>query len=264
MEYKENNNELNHSLNQDEEEMSFTDKVAALFSEPSNLFESIKNYPPRKIDWLVPTLIVIIVIIFSTIMQMRDVEIKNEIKQKQIEQLQKLVDEGRISPESLEQSIAGMEKVSGSGYQLFFTLVGVPIGVFFMLFITALIYWVIAKLILKGDVMYGYVLSLVGLINIIGIFSTIVTLVLSILYGKMNTGLNLALLASAETSMPVLKILNAIDPFTIWSLILMSIGLAKFCSVPFTKSAIAVFGFAVIFLIISILAANLSPSIFGM
>jgi hypothetical protein len=70
MEYKEHDNELNHSLDQDEGEMSFTDKVAALFTEPSNVCESIKNYPPRKIDWLVPTLIVIIVIVFSTIMQM--------------------------------------------------------------------------------------------------------------------------------------------------------------------------------------------------
>ena len=264
MEYQENDNELNHSLDQDEGEMSFTDKVAALFTEPSNLFESIKNYPPRKIDWLVPTLIIIVVTVFSSIMQMRDVEIKNEIKQKQIEQLQKMVDEGRIPAESLEQSIASMEKASGLGYQLFFTLVGVPIGVFFMLLIMALIYWAIVKLILRGDVMYGYVLSLVGLINIIGIFAAIVSLVLSILYGKMNTGLNLALLVSPETSMPVLKILKAIDPFTIWSLVLTSIGLAKFCSVPFTKSAFAVFGFAVIFLVISILTANAFPSVFGM
>jgi hypothetical protein len=174
-----------------------------------------------------------------------------------------LVDEGRMPAEYLETAIENIDKVAG--YQLFGVLIGVPITVFFILFIMALIYWAIAKLILRGDVvMYGYVLSLVGLINTIGIFSTIVTLVLSILYGKMNTGLNLALLASPETSMPVLKILNAIDPFTIWSLILTSIGLSKFCSVPFTKSAIAVFGFAVIFLIISILAANLSPSIFGM
>jgi hypothetical protein len=252
-------NELNNSSDYDSNEMSFSDKVANLFAEPSNLFEYIKLYPPKTIDWLIPVIITIILTVFSSIMQMNDIEIKAEIKQKQIEALQKAVDDGRLPAENFEQAVENMEKFAG--YQLFGTLIFVPISVFLLFFITALIYWAITKLILRGDsVLYGHILSIVGLISIIGIFSIIVTLVLSIMYGKMNIGLNLALIAPTTTG-PILLILKAIDPFTIWSLILTSIGLAKLSSSSFQKSVISVFGFAIILLLLSILTSNLFPSL---
>jgi len=136
-------------------------------------------------------------------------------------------------------------------------LIGVPIGVFFQFFVIALIYWVIARLILRGDVVvYNHVLSVTGLISIIGVLSLIVTLALSILYGRLNTGLNLALIASPETKGPFLTFLKAIDPFTIWSLILTSIGLSKLTVTSFQKSVIAVFAFAVIMLALSMLIVD--------
>jgi len=194
-------------------------------------------------------------------MQMNDIEIKKEMRDKQIAQIQKMVDEGKLPAENFNQAIESIDKMSG--YQLFAVLLFTPITVFAMLFIMALIYWAIAKLILKGSPMYGHALSLVGLVSLIGVFSVIVNLVLSIQYGKMNTGLNLALLASPATSDQLLTLLKAIDPFTIWSLILTSIGLAKLSSVSFQKSAIWVFGFAIIFLLISMLSSSVFSGIFG-
>lgn len=249
------------NFDQDTNEMSFTDKVAAVFTEPANLFESIKNYTPKVIDWLIPTIILVVLTVFSSIMQLNDIEIKHELREKSLAQLQKMVDDGKLPAENFEQAVASMD--NASGYQLFGVLIGVPFTVFIILFIMALIYLAISKFILKGSPLYGHVLSMVGLINIIGIFSVVVGLVLSILYGKMNTGLNLALLASPETSDQVLTLLKAIDPFTIWSLILTSIGLAKLSSASFQKSAICVFGFAIVFLIISILLSNVFSTVVG-
>jgi len=259
----ENNNKgLNDSLENDTDEMSFTDKIIALFTEPFNLFESIKNYPPRNIDWLIPVFITIVIAIFSSMVQMNDVEIKHEIREKQLQGLQKMVEEGKLPAESYDQAIERMG--DAAKYQIFFTLIGVPIGVFFQFFVIALIYWVIARLILRGDlVVYSHVLSVTGLISIIGILSLIVTLALSILHGRMNTGLNLALIAQPETKGPLLTLLKAIDPFTIWSLILTSIGLSKLTTTSFQKSVIAVFAFAVILLALSMLIGQFFPSFGG-
>jgi len=100
----ENNSKyLNDSLEDDPNEISFSDKIVALFTEPFNLFESIKNYPPRKIDWLVPVFITIVIAIFSSMVQMNDVEIKHEVREKQLQPWQKMVDEGKLEAKDMRK-----------------------------------------------------------------------------------------------------------------------------------------------------------------
>lgn len=48
------------------EEMTFTDKMTGVFTEPSRVFENVKLFGPKVIDWLVPLLLLIGLTILST------------------------------------------------------------------------------------------------------------------------------------------------------------------------------------------------------
>ncbi|HSP88840.1 MAG TPA: hypothetical protein VLN45_11945, partial [Ignavibacteriaceae bacterium] len=47
---------------QPEEELSHTDKMIGIFSEPSATYEKIARFPVRTIDWLMPFLLLLFII----------------------------------------------------------------------------------------------------------------------------------------------------------------------------------------------------------
>ena len=46
------NNHDSAEIESEEDELSHTDKLAGLFTEPSSTFQSIAKFPPKVIDWL--------------------------------------------------------------------------------------------------------------------------------------------------------------------------------------------------------------------
>jgi hypothetical protein len=77
-----NNNQLNEEEFLEENELSHSDKIVGLFSEPSKMFQKTAQTPSKIIDWLVPLLIFIVVYSISTfVMQTNPVQL---LKSKQI------------------------------------------------------------------------------------------------------------------------------------------------------------------------------------
>jgi hypothetical protein len=244
------------------EQMSFTDKVVGVITEPGVVFESIKKFPVKITDWLIPTLILIVFIIASQLIQMGNPAIKSDLRQKQIATLQKYVDEGKMPAEQFEKAIEGMDKMQS--FQLIGTFVGVPVGTFFVLAFMALIYWLIGKFGLKGEPKYGHVFVLMGLTSVIGIIEVIITLIISILMGKFNAAPNLTLLISSVNSGPMFSILKSIDPISIWSMIVVGVGLAKLSSSTTLKSLYWVIGLWVIYILLAAFVLTKIPFMGGM
>lgn len=249
-------------LTPENEPMSFTDKLIGVITEPGNVFAGVKKFPAKVADWLIPTLILIVFVIASQLIQMGNPVIKNELRQKQIAALQKYVDEGKMPAEQMDKAIEGMEKMQS--FQLIGIFVGVPIGIFFVMAFMALIYWLIGKYGLKGDPKYGHVFVLMGLTSVIGILQTVVTLILSILLGKFNAAPNMTLLVSSVTQGPMFSILKSIDPISIWSMIVVGIGLAKLSSADTTKSIIWVVSLWVVYVLLAAFVFSNIPFFGGM
>jgi len=243
------------------EQMSFTDKMIGVITEPGAVFAGIKQLPPKVADWLIPTLIMIVIIIASQLIQMSNPVIKNELRQKQIAALQKYVDEGKMPAEQMERAIEGMDQMRS--FQLIGIFVGVPIGTYVVLAFMALIYWLIGKFGLRGDPKYGHVFVLMGLTSVISILQVIITLILSILLGKFNAAPNASLLVSGMEG-PMLSLLKSIDPISIWSTIVIGIGLAKISSADTVKSIIWVVGLWVVFALLSAFVLSSIPFLGGM
>ena len=244
------------------EQMSFTDKLVGVITEPGAVFESIKKFPAKTVDWLIPILIMIVVIITSQLVQMSNPVIKSELRQKQIATMQKYVDEGKMPQEQLEKAIENMDRMQS--FQLIGIFVGVPIGTFFVMAFMALIYWLIGKFGLRGEPKFSHVFVLMGLTSIFGIIEVIITLILSILMGKFNAAPNLSLLVSSVNSGPMFSILKSMDPISIWSMIVVGIGLAKLSSSTKMKSLIWVVGLWVVYILLAAFVLSKIPFIGGM
>ncbi|HEY9189047.1 MAG TPA: YIP1 family protein [Ignavibacteria bacterium] len=244
------------------EPMSFIDKLVGVFTSSGEVFGSIKNFPPKALDWIIPTLILVIVVIASQLIQMNNPVIKSELRQKQVQAMQKYVDEGKMTQEQMDQALDNMEKMKG--FQLFGLFIGVPVGTLIVMAFMALVYWLLVKLALKGKTGYGYVFVLLGLTNIIVVIQVIITLILSIVLGKFNAAPNVGLVVSSITQGPMYTILKSLDPFSIWSMIVVGIGLAKLSDTNVTKSIIWVFILWIIYILLSAFVLSKVPFFGGM
>jgi len=213
-------------------ELSFSDKIVGIFTEPSATFESISKFKVKTIDWLIPVLIACLVLAAGNIVKMSNPGIKaNTIeiaKAQQEKQMSKLVKEGKLSQEQADKQSEQMEKLIGSPLYLAMGTVGAIIGFFVFFFIFALIYFVFGKYVFHGTGTFASTLPALGLSQLIGTISMIIAIILSILYSKnIGDGSIASIINFSQTNSPLFLILGILDVFMIWSTVVSSIGLSK-------------------------------------
>ncbi len=93
----ENNETLNNEQTNQQQELSHSDKMIGVFTEPSNTFEAIAKFPVRSIDWVLPVVIVFILIGLMRSLAMLNEEVALQTRQAQIEMFDKMVSEGKMT-----------------------------------------------------------------------------------------------------------------------------------------------------------------------
>lgn len=218
----------------EEQELSHSDKLVGIFSEPGNTFASIAKFPIRTIDWLLPVLAMFAVVIISQIIMMGNPQIKAEMKQKQMDavekRLQEQVDEGALTKQQAEeqqQTIEDqMDKMSGA-VGMVLTAVSILVLGFFAYLIIAGFYFLIIKFIFKADGTYKHVLVTTGLTSYIGIISMVLVTIFALVTGKMSRDVSVATLFSVDTKTFVGFLLAKIDVFSIWMYYVVALGMTK-------------------------------------
>jgi hypothetical protein len=233
-----------------EEELSHSDKMTGIFTEPSSTFEKIAKFPVKTVDWLLPVLILLVVAAITQILVMSNEEIYYQARQKQIQQIEKtfdrLVENGQMTREQADQQLErARERMEMGRGPLGWILqtVGIFFVGFIFFFLVALIYFLFAKFAFKGDGGYTSVLVASGLTSYIVIIQIVLAAILSMAFGRLLNGVSIAALGDIDKSTFVGFILGKIDPFSIWAYSIVSLGLAKmFRSGSTTKYFILVFG----------------------
>ena len=266
------NNE-NLKENFEEEEISVTDKMIGVLSEPTDLFQKLSNQKPKVTDWLIPILLVIIVASLSRFIMMSNPEIKANAMEKQMEVIEKnfqeAVDKGNLTQEKADEQIEKirerMEK--GGPAQLLMTTVGILIFSFIMFFIIAGIFYLVAKLTLGGEGNYSTSMTAYGLPYYIIVIQIIVMIILAMTMNKMfiDTSLGSFLDLANDSLLGVLA--HKLDVFSIWFYAVISIAYAKmFKSESVGKYYIAIFGLWIGFSVLMYFIAQAVPflKMFGM
>ncbi|KAB2845768.1 MAG: hypothetical protein F9K45_03260 [Melioribacteraceae bacterium] len=271
MEENFNNDSLNNENEQhdDEElELTHTDKLVGVFAEPGTTFSKMSKWDPRHADWFIPVLLMIIVAVVSNFVMMTNPVIKHSVIEKQMakmeEGFQKAIEEGKMTKEQAQAQMDGirenMEKNMAVGQV--FQVIGMLIFIFSSFFIIALVYWIAAKFILKGDGSYSSAMVALGLPYYISIIQIIVMVILALSMDKFFQGTSVAAFIDADTSTFTGFILSKLDIFSIWSYAVISIGLAKmFKSENTGKYYILVFGLWLGFGLVFFFAGKMFPFI---
>jgi hypothetical protein len=246
---------LQPDQNSTEQELSFFDKVTGIFTEPSNVFESIKKFEFKTIDWLIPTIVLIVVAILSNSLIMSNPEIKAEVMVEQRaqmkEQFKDAVAEGRMSQEQADAQIEQAERIMEGGLGTVFRGIGALVFIFLFLFLVSLFYWLIWTKLLKGTGQYKGALTVYGMTYWIGIIEVILVVILSFVMVKLIQAVSIATFVDFEKGSDLRYFMSKLNPFTIWGIYVAGVGLGKMFNVEKNKSLITIFVIWIVYVIIA-------------
>ncbi len=249
-------NSPNSSPDSGEIELSHSDKIAGVFSEPAKTFETTSKFPLRTIDWILPVILLLILSIISQFILFNNPEISYQMQQKQRETVQKMVDEGKITQEQADKQSQFM---TGSAMVIIRSVSTLIFGFIFFLIITG-VYFLFCRFALKGDGNYVSALVANGLTGYIAMLQIILATVASIILGRMVQDVSLTSLIGMDKSSLGGWLLSFIDVITIWSFAILSIGLAKmFKSRSMGKYFALVFGLWILWKILIFSLSNTIP-----
>ena len=229
-----------------QEDISLSDAMTGVFTEPRAAFEGVRDSKKRSY-WLVPTILIIIFTIVASFLVMNDEELYSEIKQMQhdavVKRLEERVKEGKMSQEQMDEAVERTEKFTdkSSPFFLISTILGPLIGGFIILFLRSLILWLVLK-VFKGAVSYMLVVCVTGLAGLIDIISTVINTVLAIITGRLMVNIGPSLLFTKDSvGENMMKFISHFDLITIWYLIVLGIGLSAVSGLKNSKTMPAVF-----------------------
>lgn len=262
-------NEVNAQLGSTEpetpngEELSHSDKMIGVFTEPGKTFTEVAKFPTRNKDWVIPILILFILIGITKSISLMNSDVFFDAKQKQVDRIEKMVEDGTLTQEQGDGALEGidkqMEMMSGPlGWVI--NIVSVLIFGFIFFFIIAGIYFLFIKFLLKGDGTYSSVLVTNGLTGYISIVQMIIAAIITMALGSMVQDTSLASLLGSDKSTMQGWVFAKIDPISIWAYIVLSIGYAKmFKSESTGKYYALVFGLWIIGGLLIFLLAEAVP-----
>jgi hypothetical protein len=230
-----------------DEELTHTDKLVGVFAEPGTMFAKTSNFPPRTIDWIVPLIVMIIFSIISSYIVLSNPEIAYNIKHEQMAKIEKsfqeMVKKGQMTQDQAQEQMSRIEERMEAGTNMVQTIIFTIVRVFLFFFIVAGIYFIAARFIFKGEGVYASAMVATGLTVYIDVIQVIIATILTFVTGRLVMDTSLASIMHIEKSTFTGFWLGKLDIIAIWSLAIVSIGLAKmFKSEKMVKYFVFVFG----------------------
>jgi len=223
-------NETINSSEQEAGELSHSDKMIGVFSEPAKMFAHTSKFPPRNKDWVIPVVIFFIVIALIRIIAMTNKEVYFEAKKQGIERIEKMVESGTMTREQGDEAIEAIDQQMAFMQGPIGWVITIATTVIFGLiifFIIVGIYYLFIKFLFKGEGTFASALVASGLTTYLNILQTIIGGILTMLLGKMIMDTSLASLMGSDKTTFTGWLLAKVDPISIWAYIILAIGFAK-------------------------------------
>lgn len=235
--------------------MSLGGRLFNIYASPGDVFDGIKKRPVDHRNWIVPVVIFLITVVTYMVIAFSQPAVaqksNDKIRASMNASYAKAVSSGKLTQQQADDQI---EVIIKSPFLKLATLFAAVFGTVAVVFLTALILWLIGKYAFKAPFQYLKSLELVGLATMITALGTIINMQLVVHYEDMLRKLGPSLL------LPVLDeknrlhlILSSLDIVSIWYLAILSLGLARLTSTSFFKPAVWIFGIWAVFTLLPIL-----------
>ncbi|MHC1739238.1 MAG: YIP1 family protein [Ignavibacteriaceae bacterium] len=249
------------------QELSHTDKIVGIFTEPAATFKSMSLFPLRLIDWLLPVVLLLILVSLSVLVSMTNPILRSEAKKMRYEAAEKQIDamvkSGTLTEEQASEQMKTTEKslemMDSPTAQIFS---GVSILVFGLIFFFIICgaYFVLAKFVLRGNGVYKSVLVASGMTSYISMIQVVLITIMSMLTDKWYRDLSIGSFMGFGKEDIAGYLLAKIDPINIWAYVILGIGLAKlFKSEETRKYIIMVFALWIGWSLIAFFIAKAVP-----
>ncbi|MEW6653009.1 MAG: Yip1 family protein [Bacteroidota bacterium] len=218
---------------QEDQELSHTDKLVGVFTEPQPMFSRTAKFAAKTSDWLIPVLVVIVVAILSQFVMLSNPEIKQQQQDKMMQNFEKGLDDavkdGKMTQEQADQELEKVQDNMGAAgiFQTISLVVGIPFGMFVIFFATTGFFLLVSKFGLKGEGSYKDVMVAYGLPMYISVIEIILTVIAALAIGKLVTGFSAADLMAMDKTTTTGFLLSKANPLSIWFYVVFGIGLAK-------------------------------------
>ena len=216
-------------------------RLLNVFASPGEVFEEVKNSPPRTANWLVPALIYIVVGVISAFVIFSQPAIVQQIHDQQEKVMDQQVKAGKLTQAQADQAMAAIDKFTGPGMMIVFGSVGALVGSFIHIFWWAFVLWLMGQLFLKIKFPFIKAVEIAGLATMILVLGMAVTILLTVITGKLGMTPSLALLVSHfDLKSRTHLLFAAVNIFSFWQIGVTACGLARVTGAPLNKALLLV------------------------
>ncbi|NOX89582.1 MAG: YIP1 family protein [Calditrichaeota bacterium] len=249
-----NNNESKNfdfpqsTLSETEEEQSIklspVEKVIGIFTDPGRVFKALRANP----TWLLPlSLIILMTIVFTVVTKDLMIEYRKEV----------IYDSKRIPEEYKDKAIDQLDNMSPKAYYIQ-TVGGGVVGIVIVYLLVSGVFLLVGNFVLGGKASFKQVFALYVWGNMVALLEMPVKMVLALAKGSMHVYTSLAIFLDPANSKTVLfQLLNGVDVFAVWKVILWSIGFSIIYRFTRKKSYIAITTLYIIFLLFTVTIGHL-------
>lgn len=213
---------------------SHFDLAAGVFTEPRSVFDQLMKFPVRTADWLIPLAVILLLSVASTYVLFTNPAIVMEVRDKQMTQTEKALDEmvksGQLTQSQKEEQMAAAEdriKDIGTPKAVVFQSAMILIFGSIIYFIIAAVYFGIAKFFFAAEGEYKGILVASSLSGYISSVSIILIAIVSMMMDTTFTDLSVATLAGMDKHTWPGFLASRLDIFTIASFFVFGLGMSR-------------------------------------
>lgn len=207
---------------------SIGSRMFNVFATPGEVFEEVAAQPPATANWLLPALLLMVVGWIGSWLIFAQPAIQQQLRDLQNDQIQKMVEKGKMSQEQADQAKQAAEKF-GNIMKYVGAAVAPVLAAFASPFWWALLLWLIGRWALGARFSYMKAVEVAGLSNMIVVLESVVKTLLIIVFGSLFAGPHLGLLVMDKFNPadPLHTVLAVVDLAVLWALLVRGIGLAR-------------------------------------
>lgn len=232
--------------------MSTRDRVIAFFIAPSRFFEDVCDSPLVEINWRFPLLVFLVVTLLLRQLMLADPALLTQMKTKIAQEIDTAITSSQMSQQEADQT-RSFATPGSAPFEIFLGFLMV-IAVALLLFGLSLIYWLLGRLGMDSDAPFIKVVELVSITFFVNTIEGIVTAGLMMATRSITATPSLALFAPGlDPESSTFLALALANPFRVWDLSLMSIGLSRLFQRDLPKVAVIVFALWIVWSVATVL-----------
>lgn len=210
---------------------------------PDEAFTEVKAMPPCTANWLVPTLLWMVIAWIGSWLVFSQPAVQQQLSDIQNKQFEKMIAQGKMTRQQADQAQAATEKI-----QVVIRNVGAFVGpvvsAFTSVFWWALLLWLVGNKALGGQFSYMKAAEVAGLSNTLAILESVIRTLLIMTMDSLFAGPNLGLFVIRDFDPTQLShsLLAVVDVMAIWILGVRTVGLARLAGTSVLKAGLWVYG----------------------